>query len=452
MNRRNRQKLEQKQVDLQNRYIIGIDPAREKLQAQIMGPAGRAAVGSSFTIVASREGFDRLLSKQVPERLPELSRQEYPRRLAFAVEASCNLWQHIVQYLREQQLLVVLVSPLATHHGRPSLSGDFSCTDPKDADIVARIALQGNYFFVREEDEKSRAMHRLSIMHEKLRRSLQQFKLRLRSHMDLNFPEYLEHIELDSATSMYLLKSYVLASDFVGMDIAWEAPRLKKVSHGYYGLQSLERLVESARSSIGIKRYGEERTVERQFAFGLIRTIERLEQDLKDIEEKLVSLSKQTLFHEVITSVKGVGDLLAALYIAELINPGAFRHYKQIQRLAGYNLKIVDSGTHSGPRRISHLGNSRLGWVLFLMTREAIRYVPEVRAKYLRRRLNGHRCWKENVVACVPKVIELLVALCRDGRPYERSEKREEEVADLAWQLERKRRQRTYYRRMKAAA
>ena len=51
------------------------------------------------------------------------------------------------------------------------------------------------------------------------------------------------------------------------------------------------------------------------------------------------------------------------------------------------------------------------------MTEEAIKYVPEVRIKYLNRQLIKG-CYRKNLLAATPKLLELIMALCRDGRCY----------------------------------
>jgi len=60
-------------------------------------------------------------------------------------------------------------------------------------------------------------------------------------------------------------------------------------------------------------------------------------------------------------------------------DPAQITHRKQIERLAGLNLYVHDSGQYKGRRRVSHIGNARLRWVLYRMASETSKYVPEIR-------------------------------------------------------------------------
>jgi transposase len=97
--------------------------------------------------------------------------------------------------------------------------------------------------------------------------------------------------------------------------------------------------------------------------------------------------------------------------------PSRFTHYKHIEKLAGLNLRLFDSGRYSGTRHISSIGNSRLRWILYKMAEETARRVPEVRVKYLRRQLKRRKHVK-NVVASIPQLLQLVMAMEKHQRPY----------------------------------
>jgi hypothetical protein len=110
--------------------------------------------------------------------------------------------------------------------------------------------------------------------------------------------------------------------------------------------------------------------------------------------------------------------------------------------MAGYTLHVSDSGKYRGRRRITHLGNARLRWILYLMASETSKYVPEIRGKYLRRRLAGHTNRQKNLVAVIPQLLALLIALMRDGRRYEERPEMVAEAERLEAVLERRKKQR----------
>ena len=118
-----------------------------------------------------------------------------------------------------------------------------------------------------------------------------------------------------------------------------------------------------------------------------------------------------------IISLKGLSQVSTALFLAETYNLSGFSHYKQIEKLAGTNLRQSQSGQSTGRRRLSKIGNPRLRWLLYRMTEQAIKYVPEVRIKFLKRQLTK-ASYRKNLMAATPKLLQLIFALCREGRCY----------------------------------
>lgn len=403
------------------RYLVGIDPAKDRHQVQILAPDG-LPTGSTFSFSHSFTGFHHQLWKRLAARLPELAhlpRHELSEHLVFAVEASCNLWTNLVEYLRGHGCRVVLVSPLSTCHARPAKSGDFSRTDPKDAYLIADLARESRFHFHHVFSPQAEAMHRLAITYDKLRKSLQRHHARLRALIERVFPELLKVLTLDSCTAHYLLRSYLFPEDFLRLDLEGEAACLMKVSRNQHGRETLLELQRWARQTIGVAMTEEEQRAHRLSARAWLRLIETIETEIDDVTTALIILSKKTPYHAPLVSLKGISDLLAALFIAEVRDPTQITHLKQIERLAGLNLYVHDSGRYQGRRRISHIGNARLRWVLYQMASETSKYVPEIRCKYLRRRLKGQTNRNKNLVAAIPSLLALVMALIRERRPYE---------------------------------
>lgn len=434
-----------------DRYIVGIDPAKARHQAQILSPDG-LPVGSSFSFSHAFTGFNHHLWKHLYARLPELahlSRFDFQDHLVFALEASCNLWANLADYLHRKHCRLVLVSPLSTCHARPSKSGDFSRTDAKDAYLIADLAREARFHLHERYSDQAEAMHRLSISYDKLRKSLQQHYARLRAAIELVFPELLSVLKLRSLTARHLLGGYLFPEDFLALDIEREAASLMQLSRSQHGRETLFKLQALARRTIGVEMSETQQQAERRSAKAWLRLVEALEAELQQVSSELIRLSKRTPHHARLVSIKGISDLLAALFIAEVRDPSQITHVKQVERLAGLNLYVHDSGTYSGRRRISHIGNARLRWVLYRMAFETAKYVPEVRTKYLRRRLKGHTNRNKNWVGVIPQVLALVMALVRERRPYEERLAAALEMHRLEAELDQKQPTR---RRTKAAA
>ena len=110
---------------ISDKFVIGIDPDRNKHQAMVLDPKG-IPVGKSFSFQSSYNGFHFKLW----QKLKLLPFEVNPENTAFAVEISINYWQKICHYLSDKGYTVLMVRPITTKHERPRLN-NFSKTDPK---------------------------------------------------------------------------------------------------------------------------------------------------------------------------------------------------------------------------------------------------------------------------------------------------------------------------------
>jgi hypothetical protein len=70
------------------------------------------------------------------------------------------------------------------------------------------------------------------------------------------------------------------------------------------------------------------------------------------------------------------------------------------------------------------------------MTEETMKYIPEVRIKYLRRQIKK-QIYRKNLVACIPQLLKLIFALLKDNRYYQPNAERiaEMERLDAEYQI-----------------
>ena len=115
--------------------------------------------------------------------------------------------------------------------------------------------------------------------------------------------------------------------------------------------------------------------------------------------------------HQVLTSVKGVGALTAAVLLAELPEIGSIGH-KQIAALVGVAPINHDSGQHRGQRHIAG-GRQSVRCALYMATLVGVRFNPTLHAFYHRLRQAGKRP-KVALVAAMRKLLITLNALVRD--------------------------------------
>jgi transposase len=421
----NLQNLEMKRHFVSDKIIIGIDPCKKKYQAMIINEKG-IPMGNSFSFQNSYNGFHLKLWQKVKSQVGIID----PNNIVFSIETSINFWQKLCYYLHDQGYTILLVRPLTTKYERPRINCNFSKTDPKDALVVANSARQGYFHFYQEYSDPVRAMHSLAISYDKLKKQLVIAKQRLRSQVDQLFPEFSTVMKLDSDTARYLLSKYITPQDFLNMNIFQELISLRKVSRNHHGVETLNALMEVAGKSIGISLDEASYNAERITMNLWIVQIDLLKQQMYSLLKQMVELTEKTPYFKILTSIKGISDITAARFIAENRELFENTHYKKIEAFAGTNLKLSQSGTYMGYRRITHIGNNRLRAVLYKMTEETKNHIPEVRIKFLKRQMKQAR-YTKNIVACSSNLLKLIVALIREKRTYVFNQEKLKELEKL---------------------
>ncbi len=410
------QGYQRKRSQVADKTIIGIDPGKSRHQAVIIDSNG-IPMGKTFSFAVNHNDYHEKLWNELNKQNSSYSSSD----LLFAVEASCNLWQTLSHYLRTAGYTVVLVSPMSTKQSRVMLNNNFSKTDPKDALLIALNAQRGYYFEMRDYSERSNNMHTLSIAYNKLRKDHSRYRGRLRAAIELIFPEFLEVITLGTKTSFYLLGKYLFPEEYINLNIEHEALQIGRISRSSYGINHLQKLQELAKHTISISTYDE--LCDRTIVLTWLEGMKEIGVRMKIILDQLIKLASTMKEFSILTSLMGISAETASLFLAEIRDISAFNNYKEIEKFAGYNLHLTQSGKHVGSRRISHLGNSRLRWVLYRMTEETMKYIPEVRIKYLKRQLKK-QIYRKNLVACVPQLLKLIFSLLKENRYYEYYEER----------------------------
>lgn len=412
---------QEKRKHISGKTIIGIDPGKERHHAAIIDEQGNQK-GRSFSFTVNYEGFNVTLWDRMETALGEYSSD----RVVFAVETSCNLWKNIAYYLFKKGYTVLLVSPLTTHHSRPLINHDFSKTDPKDAYLVALNAYNGNYDLYQTFASDINRLHQLSITYDKLFKDRIRNRLRLRAFMEEVFPEYLGCFDIATETSFYLLNSYFLPEHFLKLDIEKETPILWKISMGHYGKETLLKLRELAGKSIGVDKRAEEKSL-RIILDSWILQLRQIDAQMKAIIKAMQELAKKSEYYVILKSVEGISDKLASLFMAECRDLGQYSHYKQIEKFAGLNLRQSQSGKTVGCRHVSHIGNRRLSRIVYQMTVQTSKIVPEVRNKFIRRQLKK-RSYRKNIIAASSQLLKLIMALIKQKRLYRVDEEKTREM------------------------
>ena len=103
--------------------------------------------------------------------------------------------------------------------------------------------------------------------------------------------------------------------------------------------------------------------------------------------ERLMTLVEHLVFQipgiSEVLKIKGIGLVTIAGFMAEVGDLSRFEHPRQIQKLAGLNIKENSSGKHKGKTSITKRGRKRLRALLFQATLPLVAQNAEFRALHL---------------------------------------------------------------------
>lgn len=122
------------------------------------------------------------------------------------------------------------------------------------------------------------------------------------------------------------------------------------------------------------------------------------------------------LRNELLRSVPGVGPQTSRTLLGSLPELGSLSR-RQVAALAGLAPRARDSGAIRGARSIFG-GRAEVRSTLYMAALSAARYNPELRAFYRRLRAAG-KVAKVALVAVARKLLTILNAIARDGKPWE---------------------------------
>lgn len=187
--------------------------------------------------------------------------------------------------------------------------------------------------------------------------------------------------------------------------------------------QGLAELVARGRQPvemIGMEPNGRRAARNAKVLKGITRTLKALEAALaaidREIGDEVRGSPAWRAAEDLLTSVPGIGPITARTLIAELPELGGIDR-RSLAALVGVAPVNRESGAMRGHRAIAG-GRADVRKVLYMATLAAIRWNPPIRDLYLRLRSRG-RPAKAAPVAAIRKLLTILNAILRDGRPWQ---------------------------------
>ena len=393
--------------------VIGVDIGSETNYARAFNWRGQELSKKVFRFSNSQEGFqsfsDYLRSNQAIASAEQI---------IVGCEPTGHYWFTLAKYLKTQHINLALVNPYHVKQIKELDDNSPKKTDQKDPKTIAKLVVDGRYSYPYLPEGIYADLREAVSSWERIVEELNAVTNRLKRWLKIYFPEYLTvYKKFSSESGLTVLETVPLPQDVVklgadGINHLWREKKLRAV-----GIKRAQTLVEAAQNSIGLDG-GACARMEMQM---LLEDYRAKEVQLEKVTAVLEAETLKIPYTEKLLSIKGVGLITVAGFLSEVGDIRRFDSPKQIQKLAGLELKENSSGKHRGRTSISKRGRKRLRKILFQVMLPMIQNNAEFREvyEYFTTRQKNPLKGKQAIIAAGCKLIRVFYTILKHGVDYD---------------------------------
>lgn len=405
--------------------VVGLDISKGESQVQAFVDKGKP-FRKSFKVAHTLQGLNSLVE------FLEVVQKESGLKPPVILEATGHYQTAVVQYLEERGYLLIIINPLISYKAKSSSLRKVK-TDAVDAYHLCEL-------FYKEELEpyKKRGIQLLNLrnltrQHENITGVMIQTKLQFQAILDQVFPEYRGVFgDLYSVVSLLTLKEFPSSEDILEASDETLSNRIKELCKSRSIRWAKEKALQLKEAAA---RNPFEKTVFQSHILSLgmyINIILQYKEHLSTLELEIDALAKEVEEYNIIKSIPGIGEKIAATIISEIGEIDRFTDPKKLVAFAGVDPSVFESGKFTATKnRITKRGSSRLRHALYMAVRCAIRdcrksktsdeIIPrnkKLREFYDKKREEG-KPFKVAVIACVNKLLHWIFALLRNRTTFQ---------------------------------
>jgi transposase len=396
--------LRSRPVLAKGRAVVGIDVGKRKHAATALTPQGEV-IAQLASFPNTRQGVDQL-EKEV------LRKAGGPSKVLVGMEATGHYWMCLYHELSRRGYACVVLNPLQTN-ARSRASIRKTRTDKIDSLTAARLILSGEAHATRIPDPKTAELRLLVRHRHRLLRAAGDMERYAHTLVDRIFPEYAEiFCKPFLPSAQKLIRQIGLAPDKLVEHADQVRELLRHAGRGRIASETINRLLEAAKESIGTRQAEE---VSQSQLCSIFDYLETIRQQIADIEKELDQRAEQ--LDSPLFSLGLTGPLVAAIH-AETGPIGDFAKPEQYVAYTGLDPSLHDSGdTIKWRGRISKRGSPLLRHALYLAA-----FVVYRRHDYFRRIYRKHRNRSKKhrnaLVIVARRLARVIWRLLTDGRPF----------------------------------
>jgi len=393
--------------------VVGVDIAKKHHVARAQDYRG-IQYDKPFSFENNYLGFNEFLywTKKVAKKNDK-------SEFIVGMEPTGHYWLNIEQFLRSNDIKLVLVNPAHVKKSKSLDDNSPTKNDKKDAKVIAQLVKDGRYSEPNIPEDVYAELRVAMTHRERLVKDLVRIKNKIIQWIDKFFPEFLDVFKSwEGKAALAILSEIPLPEDIVDLSTDEILTVIKKGATRGVGIKRAEKLKETAHKSIGLTEGLKMASIELN---NLLQQYDILTSQLETLEEEVKGLLEEVPGAKEMESIKGVGTITIAGFVAEIGDIRNYDHPRQIQRLSGLNLVENSSGKHKGKTKISKRGRPKLRSLLYRVTLSLIGKNNEFNTlyNYYTNRTKNPLKSQQARVALVCKLIRILFALGKKQVKYD---------------------------------
>ena len=385
--------------------IVSIDVSKGKSDYQAFKDLNVKYTGSR-SIKHNKEGFDEIVN------LVREMEKKLETEVCVVYEATGVYHRVLKKVLEDNNIKQFIINPLLSAKTRKNDSLRCPKTDKLDPKSIAKTYYSHSLHNSHKQETIYHELRELSRYYEDILVHIRKDKVAFRAQLDIVFPGYdTLYDDLYGPVALAVIEKYphpkviqnkTCHRQAVSDTMADKAIEYSKTIYSGCDKDDIEVLI-------------------------LQRFIKKLNEDMAEAERtigEMIKLAQELPDFNIIKSIPGIGDNLAARIIAELGDMTRFKKKNELVAFAGLDPRISESGQNDGDHmHITKKGNKRLRCLLYLAVTCSIRLKRDdnsIKDFYIKKKQQSNpMCSKAAKTACASKLVRIIYSMCKTGELYQ---------------------------------
>ena len=363
--------------------------------------------GNAKCIEHNKIGF-----QEISDKLKELEgiTNEKP---VVVFESTGVYHRSLQQYLEDNEIGYIIISPLASAKIRKSNIRSTK-NDKRDCKTIARAYFEKDFPLHKKSDEIYDNLREMNRYYHYLTEQLKKCKVQFKLLLDIVFPKFDLYMKEYSEIPMALFSKYHHPDEIKNKHPETLAKYLvSKTCHHYnYCLKEAINIIKycnecqsgCSKDSVDCVLFSE-----------VIEQIKNKVEEQNLYLQKIIDLAKDLPNYELLLTIPGISNNLAARILAEIGDLSRFPRAKSLVAYAGIDPNVYQSGENDGLHlKITKKGNKELRCLLYLAIQNTVQG-NNVIADYYHKKIATALPSKVAKVACMNKLLRIIYSMCKNG-------------------------------------